>query len=103
MKIEKLFGINKFNLREKWFNLSALSKEVNDKKAVLIQKIEKMQKKLFRNKPVLGATCWFVIEVLFLPNNYIGVRMEDGHIENYAILKHDIESDKLTVVIESES
>jgi len=102
MKIEKLFGVNKFNLREKWFNLSALSKEVNDKKTVLIQKIEKMQKKLFRNKPVLGATCWFVIEVLFLPNNYVGVRMEDGHIENYAILRHDIESDKLTVVIEAE-
>lgn len=103
MKIEKLFGVNKFNLREKWFNLSALSKEVNDKKTVLIQNIEKMQKKLFRNKPVLGATCWFVIEVLFLPNNYVGVRMEDGHIENYAILRHDIESDKLTVVIEAES
>jgi len=102
MKIEKLFGVNKFNLCEKWFNLSVLSKEVSDKKTVLIQNIEKMQKKLFRNKPVLGATCWFVIEVLFLPNNYIGVKMEDGHIENYAILKHDTESDKLTVVIESE-
>ena len=102
MKIEKLFGVNKSNLREKWSNLSALSKEVNDKKTVLIQKIERMQKKLFGNKPVLGATCWFVIEVSFLPNNYVGVRMEDGHIENYAILKHDIESDKLTVVIESE-
>jgi len=102
MKIEELFGVNKFNLCERWFSLSALSKEINDKKTVLIQKIEKMQKKLFRNKPVLGATCWFVIEVLFLPNNYIGVKMEDGHIENYAILKHDTESDKLTVVIESE-
>jgi len=102
MKIEELFGVNEFNLCEKWFNLSALSKEVNDKRTVLIQKIEKMQKKLFGNKPVLGATCWFVVKVLFLPNNYIGVRMEDGHIENYAILKHDTESDKLTVVIESE-
>jgi len=102
MKIEELFGVNKSNLCEKWFSLSALSREVNDKKTALIQKIEKMQKKLFRNKPVLGATCWFVIEVLFLPNNYIGVKMEDGHIENYAILKHDTESDKLTVVIESE-
>jgi len=102
MKIEELFGVNKFNLSKNWFDLSALSKEVDDKKTVLIQKIEKMQKKLFRNKPVLGANCWFVVEVLFLPNNYIGVKMEDGHIENYAILKHDIESDKLTVVIESE-
>lgn len=102
MKTEELFGVNKGNLCEKWFNLSALSKEVNDKKTALIQKIEKMQKKLFRNKPVLGATRWFVIEVLFLPNNYIGVKMEDGHIENYAILKRDTESDKLTVVIESE-
>ena len=102
MKIEELFGVNKFNLREKWFDLSALSKEVNDKKTVLIQRIQKNQKKLFRNKPVLGATCWFFIAVLFLPNNHIGIRMEDGHIENYAILKHDTESDKLTVVIESE-
>lgn len=102
MKIKELFGVNKFNLCEKWSNLSALSKEVNDKKTVLIQRIEKNQKKLFRNKPVLGATCWFFIEVLFLPNSYIGVKMEDGHIENYAILKHDTESDKLTVVIESE-
>ena len=102
MKIEELFGVNKFNLCGKWFDLSVLSKEVNDKKTVLIQRIEKNQKKLFRNKPVLGATRWFFIEVLFLPNNYIGVKMEDGHIENYAILKHDTESDKLTVVIESE-
>ena len=44
MKIEELFGVNKSNLCEKWFSLSALSREVNDKKTALIQKIEKMKK-----------------------------------------------------------
>lgn len=102
---EQPFGINDTNLPERWPKLIDISEEKSTfcNPSEIMKTIETMQISLFKNKPVLGATRWFIIELIHLPENYLGVRMEDGHIENYALIKHDRNWDKLITIVETQN
>lgn len=104
MSIEQPFGVDDSNLVEKWPELVAISEKNNSIKNSneLLKTIELTQNSLFKNRPVLGAQRWFITEIVQLPENYIGVRMEDGHIENYALIKHEIDLDKLITIVETQ-
>jgi len=95
------YGINELNLRENWDNLKQLSRyEIDNEKEKWIDKIQSSES-LFKNLPQLGAYQWLVNELILLDNNYIAVSMDDGHVENFAILHYDSNRDILDLIIES--
>lgn len=64
-------------------NISALSQEIADDE---MKAIEQIQKKLFKNKPILGANKWFITKCIQILPNIILVYMEDGHTINIALI-----------------
>lgn len=68
-------------------------------KTDLVKKIESKQHILFKNKPILGATKWFVVELYEAGSDYYLAVLEDGHIQLYALINYD--GEKISVLHEN--
>ncbi|ANA82327.1 hypothetical protein C7121_23855 [Paenibacillus glucanolyticus] len=67
----------------------------------IVNRIEKEQNSIIKSEKQLGASSWFVLDCYALPENYYAVIMEEGHITNYLIVKHDLVSDLIFSIVES--
>ena len=94
-------GVDAATLCERWDALRAAAVGYRSSADLdhLRQLLEAQQDELLRNRPVLGATRWFVTEVIEIGDGYFAAIMDDGHIENCAILR--LEGEALTAVMES--
>lgn len=67
---------------------------------LLHEDFEKLQSKL-TNKPILGASKWNIVNYKILNDNgLIEINMEDGHIENNAIVQYSKEKNSFYIVKE---
>lgn len=69
----------------------------------LYNQFDKIQSKL-GNKPVLGAPKWHLTDYKLMNQNrnrLIKIYMEDGHIENTAILQYSKETNSFNIIKET--
>lgn len=70
---------------------------------LLYRDFEELQLKLV-NKPVLGAPRWHMTNYKILDDNgLIEINMEDGHIENNAIVQYSENKKKFEIIKEDEA
>ncbi|MDD2491226.1 MAG: hypothetical protein WCY24_04590 [Lutispora sp.] len=97
-----MLSIDKKNILNLWYDLKKTfhknTNEYIEKK--LIEEFGEIQSSIIKNKPILGASQWYLCEILFLEKNVFAIQMEDGHIENYAIIKYNQEKDCFNLVEE---
>jgi hypothetical protein len=93
-------GISAEDLCEQWDRLRGLAlRDTLTDLHTLRSLLETQQDALLHNKPVLGATRWFVSEVVALGDDCFAAIMEDGHAENCIVFRYD--GDSIKVLIES--
>lgn len=67
---------------------------------LLYEDFANLQSKL-TNKPILGASEWHLINYKVLNDNgLIEINMEDGHIENNAIVQYSKENNSFDIIKE---
>lgn len=97
------FNITNENLVDNWGNLHYIMfpqfKPPN--KEHIEHYLMENQDIIFENRPVLGAQKWYITDLITLSDDYIAVKMEDGHIMNAAILKYNSKTDNYNVVMEA--
>jgi hypothetical protein len=54
----------------------------------LSQSLNRMEDK-FKRTPILGGHKWSINEAYLLSNGVIALRLEDGHVEHFAIVRWD--------------
>jgi hypothetical protein len=99
----KEHGINENNLLKKWELLKIIKNEKIKVERELKNRIYVEQKTIFGNTPVLGSQNWIINEIFYLNNSNIAVKLDDGHIENCAILEFNKSKKEIINVFENNS
>ncbi len=84
--------INKLTNNEQFAKLVeelTIQENIITTKTELVKKIESKQDTIFKNKPILGATRWFVVGLYNAGMNHYLAVLEDGHIQLYALINFD--------------
>lgn len=97
--MDLLHGISNNTVVKEWERI--ITQSLGKANQQIINRIEKEQDSLIKSEKKLGAISWFVLDCYALPENYYAVIMEEGHITNYLIVKHDLVSDKIFSIVES--
>ena len=92
-------GIDLDSLCDYWETIRGLAVADDPQDLTSLSRIIEDQQHLLSNEPILGAPKWLVDEIVPLGDHDYAVLMNDGHIENCAVVHY--EAGRLAVLCDS--